>query len=232
MFDPFTIASLIGGGANILGGLFGHSQNKNKYNPANKAMGELNKIPGQVNPYYQPYINSGREAQEKLKGQYGSLIDNPGQKFADLGAGYKQSPGYAATLREALAGANNSAALGGAGGLGSYGHEQLAAGAAGDVANKDFEQYMQHILGMYGVGLGGEEAENQRGFDASKGYADILGNIGGQKANYAAAGQDWKNQNNQQNWSNIFSGAGQAGSGYFMGPEIQKMMDRYMQGGH
>jgi hypothetical protein len=229
--NPFMIAPMIGGAANIIGGLWGHSKNKNKYNPANAAMTQLNKIPGQVNPYYQPYINAGQAAQQKLTGQYGSLIDNPGQKFAELGAGYKESPGYQAKLREALAGANNAAALGGAGGLGSYGHEQLASQAAGDVANQDFEQYINHILGMYGKGLGGEEDINKMGFGASTGYGDILGNIGGQKANYAAAGQDWKNQNNQQNWGNIFSGAGQAGSGYFMGPEIQRMLELYMKGG-
>lgn len=230
--DPFTMAALFGGGASALKGITGLFGHHNRNNPANAATKELNKIPGQVKPYYDPYINAGKDSLAKLQEQYGMLSNDPGKRFAELGAGYKESPGYQATLRQALSGANNAAALGGGGGLGTYGHQQLAAGAAGDVANKDYEQYINHVLGLYGTGLEGEGNLNQQGYNASTGYGDILGNIGGQKANYAAAGQDWKNQGRQQDWSNIFSGLGQAGSGYFMGPEIQKYFDSYNKGGH
>ena len=226
------MASLFGGGASALKGIAGLFGHRNKNNPATAATNELNKIPGQVKPYYDPYINAGKDSLNRLQDQYGQLSSDPGKRFAELGAGYQQSPGYAATLRSAMAGANNAAALGGGGGLGTYGHQQLGAQAAGDVANKDYEQYINHIMGLYGKGLEGEQNIENQGATASMGYGDILGNIGGQKANYAAAGHDWKNQGQSQDWSNIFSGLGQAGSGYFMGPEIQKYFDSYNKGGH
>jgi hypothetical protein len=213
MFDPFTIAGLIGGGANLLkGGIGLFHGHKNRNNPANAAMNELNKIPDQTKPYYDPYINAGRESLEKLRDQYGQLSSDPGKRFDELGAGYKQSPGYAATMREALAAANNAAAMGGGGGTGTYGHQQLAAGAAGDVANKDYEQYINHILGLYGTGLGGEEDINKQGQEASGHYADVLGQNTANKANWSAAGQDWRNQERSRNWADIATGAGQAGS--------------------
>lgn len=229
--DPFTIAALLGGGSSAikgLAGLFGYGDGKNPADVANK---ELDNIPGQIKPYYDPYINAGRGALGKLTDEYGNLIDNPGKKLSDLGAGYKESPGYQATLRTALAGANNAAAMGQGGGLGTYGHEQLAAGAAGDVANKDYEQYLKHVLGLYGVGLGGEGEINQQGFEGSKDYADALGQIGGQKAAYGYSGQDWKNKNNSQNWSNLIGGVSSGAAGYFLGPEINKYFNNTQSGG-
>jgi hypothetical protein len=213
--DPMSILGLLGGGANILGGIssfFGGHKKKN--NPAYSATNELNKIPGQVKPYYDPYINAGKSSLQDLQARYKEELDNPGGLYSRLGEGYTQSPGYQATLRSALSGANNASAMGGGGGLGSYGHQQLAAGAAGDVANKDFEQYINHILGIYGGGQQGEEGLNQQGYNASSGYADSLGTIGGQKANWAGSGQDWKNRQNQQGWSNLASGFGQLGSAF------------------
>lgn len=224
--DPFTIAGLIGGGAKALGGLFGLGGGRGK-NPANAGIKELNNIPGQVKPYYDPYINAGRDSLGKLQDQYGQLSSDPGKRFSELGAGYTQSPGYQATLREALSGANNAAALGGGGGLGTYGHQQLAAGAAGDVANKDYEQYINHIMDLFGKGLTGEGQLNTQGQQASERYADILGGNTAQKAGLKTYGQDWENKNNNQNWSDIIGGASQAGSSYFLGPEIQKYFENY-----
>ena len=86
-----------------------------------------------------------------MQDQYGQLSNDPGKRFAELGAGYKQSPGYAATLREALSGANNAALM--AGGPGGQRHIQFASNAAGDVANKDYEQYINHIMDLYKTGL-------------------------------------------------------------------------------
>lgn len=225
------MSALAMGGGQLLkgiGGLFGHH---NKNNPANAGIKELNKIPGQTKGYYDPYINAGRDSLSKIQDQYGQLSSDPGKRFAELGAGYKQSPGYQATLREALAGANNAAAMGGGGGLGTPGHENYAANAAGDVANKDYEQYIDHIMKMYGMGLEGEGQLNQQGQRASEGYADILGNNTAQKAGLQTYGQDWKNQNRNQDWGNIFGGASQAGSGYYLGPQYDAMMKHYMQGG-
>ena len=230
--NPLALAGLFGGGAQALSGLFGLGHKSKGSNPAYAANKELNQIPGQIKPYYDPYINAGKESLGTLQNQYGQLSNDPGKRFAELGAGYKESPGYQATLREALAGANNAAAMGGGGGLGTPGHQQYAAQAAGDVANQDYEQYLNHIMDLYGKGLGGEQNLETQGYGASTGYGDVLGQIGGQKANYAAAGQDWKNQRNQQNWSNLFGGLGQAGSSYALSPLLDQYMNQYMKGGH
>lgn len=184
-----------------------HAFGGNK-NPANSANKYLNQIPGTMQPYFQPYINQGQEAGQKLSSQYDLMTQNPGEFYANLGKDYKTSPGYAATLREALAGANNAAALGGGGGLGSYGHEELAAGAAGDVANKDYEEYINHIMKMFGEGQAGQQKMQQQGFDASQRYGENLGNVLGQQGQYAFGGQAGQNANSGQNWSNLFSTLG------------------------
>ena len=177
-------------------------------NPANEANKYLDQIPGQTQPYYQPYMDAGKGALEDLQNRYKQMLDNPGELFNKLGEGYKQSPGYEATLREALSGANNASALGGGGGLGSYGHQQLAAGAAGDVANKDFQQYINHILGLNSEGLKGEEGINQQGYSANTDYAQMLSQLYNAKGTNAANAAIGENQARGQNWSNLFSLAG------------------------
>lgn len=232
--DPFSIAGMIGGLGSALGGLFGRSGNSNKNNPATAANKQIGQIPGQVKPYYDPYINAGKGALDDLTKRYQDNLNNPGELYNKLAGGYTESPGYANTLRTALSGANNAAAMGGQ--LGLPQHQQIAADAAGGVASKDFEQYLQHMLGIYGTGLSGEQGLETQGYNASTGYGDILGQIGGQKAAYDYAGQDWKNQNRKQNMSDIFSGLSSAGSSYFLGPQIDALMQKYLSssnnGGH
>ena len=192
-----------------LSNIFGHR------NPEREANNYLNQIPGETKPYYDPYINAGKENLGKLNDYYSQLRDNPGEVFNQLGAGYKQSPGYAATLREALSGANNAAALGGGGGLGAYGHQQLAAGAAGDVANKDYEQYINHILGLNTQGTQGQQHLEDQGYGAGTDYASMLASLRNAQGTNAANAAGAQNQRSSQNWGNLFSALGGAASGYF-----------------
>ena len=134
-------------------------------NPANEAMPYLNKIPGAVNPYYQPYINQGQQANQNLMGQYGNLINNPGQKFSEFGQGYKESPGYQFKLNQALQAGNNAAAAGGM--AGSPQHEQQNIQIGNDIASQDFNDYINHIMGLYGYGLQGEQGLGEQGYRAS-----------------------------------------------------------------
>jgi len=69
--------------------------------PEKEANKYLDQIPGQSKELYDPYMNAGKESLDKLKTYYDQLMNNPGETFNKLGEGYKQSPGYAATLREA-----------------------------------------------------------------------------------------------------------------------------------
>lgn len=176
-------------------------------NPAGEANARLSQIPSEMLPYFEPYINRGQEAGNKLSSQYGEMTNNPGEFYSNLGKGYKESPGYAATLRQALASANNAAAMGGGGGLGSFGHEQLAAHAAGDVANQDYEQYINHILGLFGMGQQGQQQQQQQGYEAGTRYGENLGQIGGQQAQYSYAGQAGQNAGRANNWGNLISAA-------------------------
>ena len=226
--DPFSLMGLLGGLGQIGGGIAGMFGG-HKNNPSKGAIGELNNIPGQVGGYYKPYQDAGNQTLQSLMGQYGDLVNNPGKKFGELGAGYKESPGYQKTLMEALSGANNAAAMGGQ--LGTPQHQDYAAQAGGNVANEDYEKYMQHILGLYGTGLGGQQGIEKQGYDANTDYANLLANLGQQKSQLKYAGQAGKNAANARNWGNIFGGVAQAGSGYFMGPHLEQMFNQSVHGG-
>jgi hypothetical protein len=178
----------------------------------------LDQIPGQVQPHYDPYINAGRDSLETLKNHYGQMTENPGEYLNNLGKGYTQSPGYAATLRQAMAGANNAAALGRGGSIGSYGHQQLSATAAGDVANKDYEQYLNHVLGLNTQGLAGEQGLENQGFEGDKDMANLRAQILAQQGQNAFGETTARNQNNGQHWSDIFSTLGRIGGGIAGGP--------------
>lgn len=160
--------------------------------PSKKAMKYLNKIPGKVTPYYDPYINAGQESLGTLKDQYGKLLSDPGGFYNELGEGYKKSPGFDFALKQALGGAGNAAAAGGM--AGSPMHEQWAMETSSDLASKDFDRYMQDVLGLYGKGLGGEEGLFQTGYGASDTLAKLLADNLGSKANNAFAGAANNNQ--------------------------------------
>lgn len=197
------LASIGGGMFNMLG---------KKKNPADAANRELDKIPGQVSPYYQPYIDKGKSAMDALSGQYGDMTNDPNAFYNKIAGGYKESPGYQYKLQQALTAGSNAAAAGGM--LGTPMNQEQNMGIAEGLANKDFEDYLQNVLGIFGQGQKGMEGQQQMGFDASKGYGDILGQIGGQKAAYNFAGQAGQNQSNAANWGNIFGGLGSLGQ-YF-----------------
>lgn len=211
MFDS-GVASGIGALGMGLKGLFGGHEGEN---PADKAMGYLNKIPGSVSPYYNPWIGPATGMMPGINDLYSRMRENPGEFFNKISAGYTQSPGYQKALREALGGIENAQAAGGM--AGSAQHQQLAGQEAADIASKDFQQYINNILGIEGMGLQGGENTLNRGFDASKSLADILGTNLANQGNVAAKGQDWENKTKNQDWANIFSGAASILPGLFGG---------------
>src|SRR6185503_2560866 len=160
------------------------------------AMSYLNQIPGATQPYYQPFINSGKDALETLTGQYGNLINDPNALYNKFSEGYTASPGYQTRLKEALQGITNAEAAGGM--AGSPEHQQYAAQKAVDLSGKDFEDYLNHILGLYGAGLSGEQGLETQGYGASTGYGDILGSNLAQEGGLAYQGQAAQNANRSQ----------------------------------
>ena len=203
----------IGGGIGTAGaGLYGLF-NGGK-NPGTQASNLVGQIPGQTKQYYQPYMDAGKGALGDLQNQYKDLLSGGVQN--NLGESYKESPGYKFALQQALAASNNSAAAGGM--LGAPSSQQSNMEAAQGIASKDYNDYMQNQIGLYGGGLHGEEGLNNQGFEANKAYADTIGNSLSQQAGYNFAGQAGQNQQKSDALSNIFSGLGMAGGAFLGGP--------------
>lgn len=162
--------------------------------PSKEANKYLKQIPGTITPYYDPYIQAGNRALPNLESQYGKMTSDPGALYAELGKGYKQSPGYDFALKQALGSANSAAAGGGM--AGSPMHEQWAMDTSSGLASRDFDKYMQSILGLYGAGLGGEEGLYKTGFGASDALSKQLSDNLQNQASNASAGAQWKNKMN------------------------------------
>jgi len=208
--DYSWLSQLFSGLGTAGSGLFG----KTGKNPADVANGYISKIPGQTQQYYQPYMEAGKGAMGNLQNQYKDLLSGSVQN--QLGANYKESPGYQFKLKQAMNAGNAANAAGGS--LGTPMHQQQNMQLANDIGGADFNDYIKNQIGLYGLGLGGEEGINKMGFDASGSYANTLANTLGQQGAYGYQGQDAMNRSNAQNQGSIFSGLGMAAGGLFGGP--------------
>jgi hypothetical protein len=169
--------------------------------PSKDAMKYFDKIPGTVKPYYDPYIEAGQRQLPGLEDQYKQLMNDPGARMNQIGAGYQQSPGFQFALQQALQGSGNAAAAGGM--AGSPMHEQQNMGIATNLANQDYNQYLQNAIGLYGQGLQGSQGLYNTGFNASTGLADILANNLANQGNLAYSGA----ANRNQFWGNMAGNA-------------------------
>jgi hypothetical protein len=170
-------------------------------NPADQAEPYLNKVPGTIKPYYDPYINAGQGALNNIQGEYGALanpntrgnlqgqygemggndmlhnlmqqfqkqqgnygglqnqysqmMQNPNDVISRLGQGYQKSPGYDWRMKQGQSAINNANAAGGM--LGTPQHEQQAGQLAGDLANNDFQQYMDRNMNVMNQGIQGNQ---------------------------------------------------------------------------
>ena len=189
----------------LLAQLFGGHQP----NPADAAIPYLNKIPGNLSRYLSPYVGSGQNALSTLQGQYGGLINNPSSMLAGFGKNFQEDPGYQWNLKQGENAITNAAAAGGM--AGSPMHQQQAGQLASNLANQQYQNYLQNVMGLYGQGMAGEQGLNQLGFQGSEDMAQGLAQALMQQANLAYAGQ--ANQNQQQGgtagaWGGILGGLG------------------------
>jgi hypothetical protein len=207
----------LGSVAQGVSGLFGHKNKgaSTQTNPADSANPYYSQIPEKALPYYKPYMEVGQDALRNLTTEYGRMTNNPEDLYNKFGSGYKESAGYQTRLQSALQAAQNASAAGGM--LGTPQYQQQAAQIANDMSAKDYEDYLNHILGIYGGGIQGQQGIENQGYDASKAYANLLGNAisaQGQNAyagqagqNAAQAAQNAQNQQNRaQSWGNIYGG--------------------------
>jgi hypothetical protein len=100
----------------------------------------------------------------------------------------------------------NQAAAGGM--LGTPQAQLQSADVAGGLAQKDFGDYMNRMMGLYGTGLQGLGNINQMGYDASTGYGNMLGSLLGQQAQYGALEKSMRNQQRGQGIGQLFGGLG------------------------
>jgi hypothetical protein len=185
-------------------------------NPADAAMPYLEKIPGAVQPYYQPYIDTGTESLKTLQDQYNMLLNDPTIMMSKIGSSYTASPGYQYNVDQATAAANNAAAAGGY--LGSPAEQENLAKQISGIASQDYDTYMNQALAQYGLGLQGTQGLNQMGYNASTGYAGILDDLYKSEANLSYAGQANQNAHSASGINNLMTLGGAAVGGYFGGP--------------
>lgn len=163
-------------------------------NPFHKARPFIEQIPEKVGGYYNPYIEQGRESNALTNSLYSRLAEHPTDYFNELmDMYYKPSPHFdyqKDLLNRELTGA---AAAGGY--RGSEEDERRRAEMINALYSQDRQQWLNNIMGMQNLGLEGLEKTNQRGFEASTGYGDILGNVLGNEAQLAYQGQAQKNAN-------------------------------------
>ena len=224
-----ALMALLPGALSAAGGLFNmFGADKRAQAPMNAANQYLNQIPGQTLPFYQPYMNAGNQALNTVQGEYGKLTSDPNAMYDKFAGGYKSSPGYQARLEEAMRAITNSQAAGGMAGSGQ--HQQLSAEKALDLHGEDFENYLNHVLGLYGSGLSGEQGLETQGYGANTDYANMLANLSQMKGQMGYETEQAKNNARSQNISNIFGGLGAGATGlgsYFNQQNQNARNDQY-----
>jgi hypothetical protein len=169
-------------------GLFDFLGGKDPSKAANKY---LNKIPGMANQTYNPYIEAGQRQLPGLEEQYGMMMNDPGAFINKIGGGYQKSPGFDFAMQQALQGSGNAMAAGGM--AGSPMHEQANMGLATNLANQDYNQWLQTALGEHQQGLAGGQGLYNTGSQASDSLARMLADTYGSQASNAFAGAQSQN---------------------------------------
>lgn len=172
-------------------------------NPADAAMPYLDQIEGKMKPYYDPYINAGKEGLTSAQGQYNRLISDPTSVMTQIGQGYQSSPGYQWNVNQATEAANRAASAGGT--LGTPAHQQSIANAINGIASQDYWNYMNAGLNQYGTGLTGQQNLANLGYTASDSLATSLGSALQTQAQLAYSGAANQNQSQGGMWGGLAS---------------------------
>lgn len=174
----------------------------------------LQQIPGQLTPYYQPYMDAGTGAMTNLQGQYSDLINDPGGKYNQIGQSFHQSPGFDFAMQQALQGSDHAAASGGM--AGSPQHEQQNQTLATNLANQDYYHYMEGATGMYDQGLKGEQGLMGQGFKATQSLTDQIAQELSQQARLQYGEDASKAAASSSIWGGAAEGASMAATMKFL----------------
>lgn len=161
--------------------------------PSSAAMPYFDKIPGTVKPYYDPFIEQGKQASDIANPVYQRMTQNPQEFLESMMRSYNPSSGYNFKERNMNRASQNAAAQGGYAGTpqSQLEQSQMVQGLLGE----DMQQYLSNLFGIQGAGLQGQEQRIGRGFNASGNLADILAGNLAQQGNLAYQGQAQTNQN-------------------------------------
>jgi hypothetical protein len=180
-------------------------------NPSKDAMKYLSQIPGQTQQYQRPWIEAGQGMLGGLSDQYNQLMGDPSGRLNQIGAGYKESPGFQNALKQALAASGHAQAAGGM--AGTPQHQWNDMDQATGLASKDYNDYMHNALGVYGMGLEGGQHMADQGMQAGNNISDMIAQMLAQQGAYSYAGAASQNQNRNALWGNLFKGIGGAMGG-------------------
>lgn len=184
VFNPQNAAWGAAGMASSLAGLF-----NNPYNAGNQY---FNQIPGQLQNAFNPYMQEGQQLLPQLTGEFNQLTSNPAANLSAIGKTYQQSPGYQFQVNQATDAANRSAAAGGM--VGSGANQVQTAGIANQLANQDYQQYMQNALGLQSEGLQGQMGLENQGYNAASQYgSDMSSYLSAMGGNAEQAAQNKNN---------------------------------------
>jgi hypothetical protein len=193
-YSKYLAPMAIGG---VLGSLFG-----NQAPDYSNVESQLQQIPGTITPYFQPYIQAGEQSLGGLQQQLTGLLQDPGALMQSLGAGYRTSPGMQQSMMQATEAANRAAAAGGQ--LGSPAEQQALAKQIYGMGEKDYGDYLNRVLGLYGTGVSGLSGLTQLGAGMGRGLAEDLA-----QARMSQAGlEEAKMQAEQQSQAGLMGGLG------------------------
>ena len=139
----------------------------------------LDQIPGATGQYYNPFIQGGQTAGNKLGGEYDKMLD-PSSFMDHIIEKYQMSKGAEYQRDKLGKGIGATAAAGGY--AGTPEHQTEYGEMANGIMSKDMQEYLQNALQIYGGGIAGEKDFYDKGFDASKSMADIVGGKLGSQA--------------------------------------------------
>lgn len=188
-----------------LSNLFGGGKN-----PAYVANQYIGQIPGQTHQYFDPYFNAGTGALPGLQEQYKNLLGDPGGFMNKIGQSYKESPGLQRSIQQAMQAAGHASAAGGM--AGSPQHEQENMQLATDLSSKDYNNWMNNALGLYGSGLSGQQGMAGMGMQAGSNMANMIAQALQQQGINAFQGQSGQNQRQSDFWQNLIGGVGSVGA--------------------
>jgi hypothetical protein len=180
-------------------------------NPADQAMQFSRQLPGQVQPYYQPFIDQGQQANQGLNEQYTQMSENPGDYMNQLMKGYSLDNGFQMQKKLLQKELSGIAAAGGYRGN-QYDQEKQGQLVAALLANHRGD-WLDRVRALQESGLQGRRHAGDLGFAASTGLGDVLGSNTNTMGSIAFQGAQAKQQARSDLLRNIIGGAGLAFGG-------------------